>query len=120
MMVDGVKTKTFLFEPDNQGLQHFGGPGLLTRPDAQVRHQDVASANALRTPERVTMDYVPPAKETLLWDMLAAPMPLVDKLFEGGKIITDAHNRAALDLAHAQSVYRHSVIGFTPPELLVN
>ena len=80
----------------------------------------VASANALRTPERVTMDYVPPAKETLLWDMLAAPMPLVDKLFEGGKIITDAHNRAALDLAHAQSVYRHSVIGFTPPELLVN
>ena len=52
--------------------------------------------------------------------LLAAPMPLVDKLFEGGKIITDAHNRAALDLAHAQSVYRHSVIGFTPPELLVN
>ncbi len=80
----------------------------------------VASASALRQPERVTMDYVPPAKETMLWDMLAAPMPLAAKLFEGGQIITDAHNRATLDLAYMQSVYRHAVIGFTPPELLVN
>lgn len=80
----------------------------------------VASGSALRQPERVTMDYVPAMKETLLWDMLAAPMPLEAKLFEGGKIITDAHNRAALDLAHVQSVYRSSVIGFTPAELLLN
>ena len=80
----------------------------------------VASASALRVPARITLDYVPPQHESALWDMLAAPLPPAAALFEGGKIITDAHNRAALDLAHAQRVYRHSVIGFTPPEFLLN
>ena len=80
----------------------------------------VASASALRAPARVTLDYVPPQHESALWDMLAAPMPLTATLFDGGKTITDAHNRATLDLAHAQRVYRHSVIGFTPPEFLLN
>ena len=72
----------------------------------------VASASALRAPARVTLDYVPPQHESALWDMLAAPMPLTATLFDGGKTITDA--------AHAQRVYRHSVIGFTPPEFLLN
>ena len=80
----------------------------------------VASASALPTPARVTLDYVPPQHESALWDMLAAPMPLDAALFDGGKIITDAHHRAALDMAHAQRVYRHSVIGFTPAEFLLN
>ena len=80
----------------------------------------VASASALREPVRITLDYVPPLHESTLWDMLAAPKPLITALFEGGKIITDAHNRAALDLAHTQRVYRHSVIGFTPPAFLLN
>ena len=80
----------------------------------------VASASALREPVRVTLDYVPPLHESTLWDMLAAPTPLAAALFDGGKIITDAHNRAALDLAHAQRVYRHSVIGFTPAAFLLN
>ena len=80
----------------------------------------VASASALRAPARVTLDYVPPHHESALWDMLAAPMPLTAALFEGGKIITDARNRAALDLAHAQRVYRQSIIGYTPAEFLLN
>ena len=80
----------------------------------------VASASALRAPARVTMDAVPPRHEGALWDMLAAPLPLTAALFEGGKIITDAHNRAALDLAHAQRVYRQLVVGTTPSQFLLN
>ena len=84
----------------------------------------VASASALRKPERITLDYVPAQHESTLWDMMAAPIArtpaLTAALLDGGKIITDAHNRAALDLADAQRIYRHSVIGFTPPEFLLN
>lgn len=80
----------------------------------------VASAAPLPTPARVTMDYVPPRHEGTLWDMLAAPMPLLPVLFDGGKIITDARNSGALDLAHMQRVYRQSVIAHTPPAFLIN
>jgi spermidine synthase len=80
----------------------------------------VASATALRAPVRVTMDGVPARHEGTLWDMLSAPLPLIAMLFDGGKIITDAHNRGALDFAHAQRVYRQNVIGFTPPAFLLN
>ncbi len=80
----------------------------------------VAGASALRAPVRVTLDAVPTRHEATLWDMLAAPTPLAAALFEGGKIITDAHNRAALDLAHAQRVHRHSLISFTPAAFLLN
>ena len=80
----------------------------------------IASATALPAPVRVTMDSVPPRHEGPLWDMLAAPLPLVPLLFEGGKIITDARNRAALDLARAQRGYRQAVVGFTPREFLLN
>jgi spermidine synthase len=80
----------------------------------------VASATALRPPVRITMDAVPQRHEGPLWDMLAAPLPLTAALFDGGKIITDAHNRGALDLAHAQRVYRQNVIGSTPAAFLLN
>ena len=49
---------------------------------------------------------LPPRHESTLWDMLAAPLPLTPALFEGGKVITDARNRAALDLARMQRGYR--------------
>ena len=80
----------------------------------------VASAAPLPAPVRVTMDDMPSRHENTLWDMLAAPMPLTPALFAGGKIITDAHNRAALDLAHAQQIYRQAVVGNTPPAFLLN
>ncbi len=80
----------------------------------------VASAAPLPQRARVTMDAVPPRHEGTLWDMLAAPLPLTQALFEGGKIITDARNRAALDLARMQRSYRQTVVGFTPPEFLLN
>ena len=80
----------------------------------------VASSTPLRPPARVTMDGVPQRHETTLWDMLAAPQPLNAALFEGGKIITDARNQGALDLAHTARVYRQTILGFTPPEFLLN
>ena len=80
----------------------------------------VASAQPLATPARVTMDHMPQRHESTLWDMLAAPVALAPALFDGGKIITDARNRAALDLAHTQSVYRQTIIGFIPAQFLLN
>jgi spermidine synthase len=80
----------------------------------------VASATPLPAPARVTLDAVPPRHEGPLWDMLAAPLPLAPALFDGGKIITDARNRAALDLARAQRGYREAMVGFTPPAFLLN
>ena len=66
------------------------------------------------------MDSTPARHEGNLWDILAAPMELTPALLEGGIVITDARNRATLDIAHMQRVYRQSVIGFTPPEFLLN
>ena len=80
----------------------------------------VASATPLRAPVRVAMDQVPPRHESTLWDMLAAPLPLVPVLFEGGKVITDARNSAALDIADMQRSYRQTVVGFTPAAFLLN
>ena len=39
------KQKPFSFKPDDQRLQHRRRPGVLARPDAQVRHQDVAGTD---------------------------------------------------------------------------
>jgi spermidine synthase len=80
----------------------------------------VASAAPLPGLTKVTMDDMPARHENTLWDMLAAPLALTPSLFAGGKIITDAHNRAALDLAHAQQIYRQAVVGNTPPAFLIN
>ena len=80
----------------------------------------VASATALPVPTRVTLDAVPQRHEGPLWDMLAAPLPLLPQLFDGGKIITDARNLAALDLARMQRGYRQAMIEFTPPQFLLN
>lgn len=80
----------------------------------------VAGAAPLPSPVRVTMDNVPQRHEGPLWDMLAVPLPLIPLLFEGGTVITDARNRGAFDLARAQRGYRQAMVGFTPPEFLLN
>jgi spermidine synthase len=80
----------------------------------------VAASQPLRAPAKVLMDSTPARHEGNLWDMLAAPVELTPSLLEGGIVITDARNRAALDIAHMQRVYRQSVIGFTPREFLLN
>ncbi|HSQ04019.1 MAG TPA: fused MFS/spermidine synthase [Burkholderiales bacterium] len=80
----------------------------------------VASAAALPTPAKVTFDYVPARHEATLWDMLAKPVPLTDGLFAGGKIMTDAHNAAAYDLAMSAVIYRRAVVENMPAAFLIN
>jgi spermidine synthase len=80
----------------------------------------VAAGAPLRAPAQVVMDSTPARHEGNLWDMLAAPMALTPALFEGGIVISDARNRAALDIAHMQRVYRQTVVGFLPREFLLN
>lgn len=79
----------------------------------------VASATPLRAPAKVTLE-LPPRHENTMWDMLAAPLPLIPLLFEGGKVITDARSRGALDLARMQLGYRQSTLDFTPAAFLLN
>jgi spermidine synthase len=96
----------------------------MYRPDAMgMSHSNsflVASRAPLPAPVRVTMDDMPTRHETTLWDMLAAPIALTPAHFANGKIITDARNRAALDLARTQRDYRQTVVGNTPAGFLVN
>ena len=80
----------------------------------------VASAEPLAGPGRVTLAYVPSRYAETLWDMLSKPVPLTSDLFEGGRVITDAVNPAAHDLAQIQMVYRSTVVHAAPPALLVN
>jgi predicted membrane-bound spermidine synthase len=80
----------------------------------------VASAQALPAPVPVTLAYVPAHHSGTLWTMLSAPLALGPQLFEGGRVITDAANPAAHDLALMQMIYRRTVIESAPRGLLVN
>ena len=80
----------------------------------------VAAAQPLRAPAKVTFDHVPQRHEQRLWTMLSAPVPLAAALFEGGRVISDAANPAAHDLAQMQMEYRRSVVQGAPGAMLVN
>lgn len=80
----------------------------------------VASAGALSAPGRVTLDYVPPHHESVLWAMLAKPQPLNADALEGGVVITDAYSAAAHQLAVSQIEYRRVVVEALPPAFLLN
>jgi hypothetical protein len=95
----------------------------LYRPRSQstfVNSFVVAAAQPLAAPAQVTFTYVPPRHVDTLWNMLSAPVPLTPELLAGGRIITDAVNPAAHDLARMQLLYRRSVVQQAPPGLLVN
>ena len=80
----------------------------------------VAGADPLSVPARVTLNHVPARHSESLWSMLANPRPLDAALLAGGRIVTDARNSAAHDMALGQLVYRHSVVEALPPTLLLN
>jgi spermidine synthase len=80
----------------------------------------VASAEPLGAPGRVTLAYVPSRYAEMLWDMLSKPVPLTSDLFEGGRVMTDAVNPAAHDIAQIQMLYRNTVVHAAPAALLVN
>jgi hypothetical protein len=96
----------------------------LYRPDwsfaVHINSFVVASAAALPVPAKVTFDHVPARHEATLWDMLAKPVPLRDALFAGGKVITDARNAAAYDLALSSVIYRRAVVENMPAAFLIN
>ena len=66
------------------------------------------------------MGDVPERHSSTLWDMLANPRNVGPDLLAGGKIIHDAWNAAALDIAASQSEFRQSVLEAAPPALLMN
>jgi spermidine synthase len=96
----------------------------LYRPNwpgaVQVNSFVVAGAQPLPPPSRVTFDYVPPRHNATLWEMLASPRRLDAALLAGGRIVTDARNAAAHDMAQSQMVHRRSVVEVLPAPLLVN
>jgi spermidine synthase len=90
-------------------------------PDAtQINSFIVASRDALPAMAPVTFDHVPAMHRDVLFDMLAKPVKITPALLAGGKIITDARNAAARDLAETEMVYRLDVVENVPAALLVN
>jgi spermidine synthase len=90
-------------------------------PDAiHINSFLVASAAPLPEKHAVVFDHVPPRHRDTLFDMLARPAPLTPALFEGGRIVSDAHNAAAHDLALTEVIYRRAVVENLPAALLLN
>jgi len=52
--------------------------------------------------------------------MLERPLTLDLGLLRNGEIVTDARNRALLDIAESQIVYRRAVVQSLPAAFLVN
>ncbi len=97
---------------------------VLYRPDwpgaRQINSFLVASAAPLPKPQRITISDVPERHASTLWDMLASPRTVGGELLAGGKVIHDAWNAAALDIAASQAVFRQGVLDAAPPALLMN
>jgi spermidine synthase len=97
---------------------------VLYRPDwpgaRQINSFLVAAAAPLPKPQRVTIPDVPERHASTLWDMLASPRAVGGELLAGGKVIHDAWNAAALDIAASQSGFRQGVLDAAPPALLMN
>jgi len=96
----------------------------MYRPDwpgaRQINSFLVAAPAPLPAPQRVTLTDVPERHASTLWDMLAKPRVVDGGLTASGKIIQDAWNAAALDMAASQSAFRQSVLDTAPPALLMN
>ena len=96
----------------------------LYRPDwpgaRQINSFLVASPVPLPAPQRVTISDVPERHSAALWDMLSKPRLVGSELTSGGRVIYDAWNAAALDMAASQAAFRQGVLDAAPPALLMN
>ncbi len=96
----------------------------LYRPDYPLaRHLNsfvVAGAKPLPTPAGVEMKDVPSRHAGTLAAMLRAPRALDQKLLEHGRVITDARNTVADDMATSQINHRRGVVKSLPAAFLVN
>ncbi len=86
----------------------------------QINSFLVAAPAPLPAPQRVTITDVPERHAAALWDMLAKPQAVGGELLASGKIIHDAWNPAALDMAASQAAFRRGVLESAPPALLMN
>jgi spermidine synthase len=86
----------------------------------QINSFLVASVAPLPPPQHVTINDVPESHAAALWDMLAKPQVVDSAMTASGKIIHDAWNAAALDMAASQSAFRQGVLNSAPPALLMN
>lgn len=96
----------------------------LFRPDwggaVHINSFVVAGAAALPPRQPVTIDGVPERHRATLFDMLARPTPLAAGLFAGGRVVSDAYNSAARELAMTDVTYRRAVVENLPAALLLN
>lgn len=86
----------------------------------QINSFLVAAPAPLSAPQRVTLSDVPEHHASTLWDMLANPQTVGKELTASGKIMYDAWNAAALDMAASQAAFRRGVLDTAPPALLMN
>jgi spermidine synthase len=97
---------------------------VLYRPNwlglAHINSFIVAGARPLPAPQQILLDYVPLQHTAVLDAMLEQPLTLDLGLLRNGEIVTDARNRALLDIAESQIVYRRAVVQSLPAAFLVN
>ncbi len=97
---------------------------VLYRPDwpglAHINSFIVAGTRPLAAPQQILLDYVPLQHTAALDAMLERPLTLDLGLLQNGEIVTDARNRALLDIAESQIVYRRAVVQSLPAAFLVN
>jgi predicted membrane-bound spermidine synthase len=97
---------------------------VLYRPDygiaTHINSFAVASSRALPTPASVDLAHVPSPHVFILSAMLRDPRPLDQQLLEHGRVITDANNPVAMDLAESQLINRRYVIEALPAAFFVN
>lgn len=97
---------------------------VLHRPQwphaQQINSFVVASPAPLPARQAVVVDDVPVRHRETLFDMLARPVAPAPALLAGGRVVTDARNAAAHDLAEMEIGYRRAVVVSVPPQLLLN
>ncbi len=118
--LDDTRSYSHLLATLQSELPHIA----LYRPDwpgaRQINSFLVAAPAPLPAPQRVTINDVPEHHAATLWDMLARPQVVDRAMTASGKIIYDAWNAAALDMAASQAAFRQGVLDSAPPALLMN
>ena len=96
----------------------------LYRPDyglaQHINSFVVASASSLPSPAGDDLDHVPLRHLQTVTAMLRDPTPLDQTLLASGRLITDADNPVAMDLANSQLVNRRHVVEALPAAFFLN
>ena len=96
----------------------------LYRPDyglaQHVNSFVVAGSAPLAAPAGADLAHVPLKHLATLAAMLRNPIPLDQQLLAHGRVITDASNPVAMDLADSQLINRRYVVEALPPAFFVN